>query len=302
MFQNLTARRLPSLTGLRAFEAMGRLGGATRAAQELNVTHSAVSRQVKALERTLGVRLFEGPKSRLVLTAEGQTLLAGLSPGFDALHDAVRSVQPAPEVRIAIHASLAVKWLIPRLADFEAQHPGIVLELSDLPVDAVRARDADLVLRLLDAKGVQGAAATVLGENRIGLVVAPSLGDRADSLTQLVSASHPQGWRDWQAATGRAPSQGSRRTLSHLHYVLDAALSGMGAAVLPWLLVADAVEAGRLAAPYGFIADGGYVVALNMTSDTSVAVRKTTSWLRDQAAETMAASPPPPKTAPDRSA
>lgn len=291
MFQNLTARRLPSLTGLRAFEAMARLGGATRAGAELHVTHSAVSRQVKALETTLGLRLFEGPKSRLVLTAEGRTLLTGLSRGFDALHDAVRSVRPAPEVRIAVHASLAVKWLIPRLAAFEKQHPGIVLELSDLPVDAVRARDADLVLRLLDARALPGAAATVLGENHIGLVVAPALVDRVDSVTRLVSASHPQGWRDWQAATGRAPSQAPGRTLSHLHYVLDAALSGMGAAVLPWLLVADAVEAGRLVAPYGFIADDGYVVALNMTSDTGVAVRKTTSWLREQTAATIALSP-----------
>lgn len=293
MFQNLTARRLPSLTGLRAFEAMARLGGATRAAAELHVTHSAVSRQVKALERSLGLRLFEGPKSRLVLTEEGRTLLAGLSRGFDALHDAVRSVRPEPEVRIAVHASLAVKWLIPRLADFEARHPGIVLELRDLPVDAVRARDADLVLRLLDEKALPGTSATVLGPNHTGLVVAPALVNRLDSLTQLVSASHPQGWTDWQAATGRTPAQGSRRTLSHLHYVLDAALSGMGAAVLPWLLVADAVQAGRLAAPYGFMADGGYVVALTMNSDTEAAVRKTIMWLQEQAAATLALSPAP---------
>ncbi|MDB5420787.1 MAG: LysR family transcriptional regulator, partial [Brevundimonas sp.] len=236
---------------------------------------------------------FEGPKSRLVLTAEGQTLLAGLSRGFDALHDAVRSVQPAPEVRIAIHASLAVKWLIPRLADFEARHPGIVLELSDLPVDAVRARDADLVLRLLDAEALPGAAATVLGENRIGLVVAPSLVDRMDSLTRLISASHPQGWRDWQAATGRAQSQAPGRTLSHLHYVLDAALSGVGAAVLPWLLVADAVEAGQLVAPFGFVPDGGLIVALSTDAEAGLAVRRTISWLQAQAGETARRSPTP---------
>ena len=294
MFQNLTARRLPSLTGLRAFEAMARLGGATRAASELHVTHSAVSRQVKALERSLGVRLFEGPKSRLVLTQEGRTLLAGLTRGFDALHDAVRSVRPAAEVRIAIHASLAVKWLIPRLADFEAQYPGIALDLCDLPVDAVRARDADLVLRLLDEAAVPQTSATVLGPNQIGLVVAPGLIARMDdSLTRLVSASHRRGWQDWQAATGRTPPQGPERTLSHLHYVLDAALSGMGAAVLPWLLVADAVEAGQLVAPFGFIADKGHVVALSMNRDYEIAVRKTLAWLEAQTAATMARSPGP---------
>lgn len=293
MFENLTARRLPSLTGLRAFEAMARLGGATRAAAELHVTHSAVSRQVKALERTLGLRLFEGPKSRLTLTPDGRTLLEGLTRGFDALNEAVRSVRPASEVRIAVHASLAVKWLIPRLADFEARHPGIALDLCDLPVDAVRARDADLVLRLLDEKALPSASATVLGPNLIGLVVAPALVERVDRLTRLGSASHPQGWADWQAATGRTPPQGPRRTLSHLHYVLDAALSGMGAAVLPWLLVADAVEAGQLAAPFGFVPDDGYLVALTMNNQAEVAVRKTIAWLQEQTAATIAPSPAP---------
>jgi DNA-binding transcriptional LysR family regulator len=294
MFQNLTARRLPSLTGLRAFEAMARLGGATRAASELHVTHSAVSRQVKALERSLGVRLFEGPKSRLTLTPEGETLLAGLTLGFDALHEAVRSVRPASEVRIAIHASLAVKWLIPRLPEFEAQHPDITLDLCDLPVEAARARDADLVLRLMDAAATPDTSATVLGPNRIGLVVAPALLARlGDGTPRLVAASHRRGWRDWQAATGREAPQGPERTLSHLHYVLDAAVSGMGAAVLPWLLVADAVEAGQLAAPFGFVADGGQIVALGMNRSEAGVVRKTLAWLEAQTAATMALSPGP---------
>lgn len=104
MFENLTPRgSLPSLNGLRAFEAMGRTGSATRAAAELHVTHSAVSRQVKALEAALGVRLFEGPKHRLRLTEAGQTLLAGLTSGFDTLAAAVRQVRERETVRLAVH-------------------------------------------------------------------------------------------------------------------------------------------------------------------------------------------------------
>lgn len=291
MFQNLTSKGLPSLTGLRAFEAMARLGGATRAGEALNVTHSAVSRQVKALERSLGVRLFEGPKSRLTLTAEGRTLLAGLSPAFDALHEAVEAVRGRQEVRIAVHASLAVKWLIPRLSDFEARHPGIHVDLRDLPVDAVRARDVDLVLRLLDAGAVDLVKARVLGENRVGLVVAPHLAAQAETQTRLTSASHPRGWSDWQAAVGHASPRVRQRTLSHLHYVLDAALSGMGAAVLPWILVADAIEAGALVAPFGFVPDGGRIVTIGMGAEPSLPVRQVTTWLAAQVSETLEGPP-----------
>src|ERR1700760_1316797 len=93
MFENLTHGALPSLNALRAFEAMARTGRAALAAEELHVTHSAVSRQVKALEAALGVRLFQGPKHRLELTAAGQELLPALSRGFDEIAQAVRQVR-----------------------------------------------------------------------------------------------------------------------------------------------------------------------------------------------------------------
>ncbi|HZB38391.1 MAG TPA: LysR family transcriptional regulator, partial [Beijerinckiaceae bacterium] len=83
-------RRLPSLNALRAFEAAGRLGRMTLAAEELCVTHGAVSRQVRQLEQALAARLLEGPKSRLVLTEAGRALLAELTPVFDRLEAAVR--------------------------------------------------------------------------------------------------------------------------------------------------------------------------------------------------------------------
>lgn len=284
MFQKLTSRsRLPSLNSLRAFEAMGRLGGATRAASELNVTHSAVSRQVKALEAALGLRLFEGPRSKLALTREGRSLLAGLTPGFDALEEAVRSVRSATGVRIALHNSLAVKWLIPRLPDLERRHPGIAIELRDLPIEAVRARDADLVLRLLDGDRLTGPGVEVMAENRIGLVVAPDAVDQLDSLPRLSARSHPRGWDDWDRLTGSTPDGRPVRTLSHLHHVLDAATSGLGVAVLPWILVKDAVHAQRLAAPSGFVPDGGQLVAITMTPETPLPVRHVLAWLRETA-------------------
>lgn len=287
MFEKLTARTpLPSLNGLRAFEAMGRLGSATRAAAELHVTHSAVSRQVKVLEAVLGVTLFEGPKSKLTLTEAGSALLAGLSQGFDTLGDAVRSVQVSNVVRIAIHNSLAVKWLIPRLPTFERLHPGITIELTDLPVDAVRARSADLVVRFLDGDRLSAPGVELLAQNYVGVVLSPEVEDSKSNLPMLAAASHTRGWLAWSEA-GRPIEFGARtRTLAHLHHVLDAAVSGLGVAVLPWTLVAEAILSDCLRAPYGFVGDGGHLVACVAPDRSSPAMRRVIDWLRREAKTT----------------
>src|SRR6185436_5090639 len=97
MFENLTSGPLPSLNALRAFEAMARTGRVTLAAEELNVTHSAVSRQVKSLEAALGVKLFGGPKHRLELTQAGRDLLPALTEAFDQIAGAVRRTRAGGE-------------------------------------------------------------------------------------------------------------------------------------------------------------------------------------------------------------
>src|ERR1700744_482902 len=149
MFEKLTSGPLPSLKALRAFEAMARTGRATLAAEELPVTPSAVSRQVKALEAALGVRLFQGPKHRLTLTPAGRELLPALSHAFDEIAAAVRRLKSDGEdLHLAVNASLSVKWLIPRLGDFAAKHPEIRLHLEELPSQATSHRGADAVVRI----------------------------------------------------------------------------------------------------------------------------------------------------------
>lgn len=289
MFENLTPRgSLPSLTGLRAFEAMGRTGSATRAAAELHVTHSAVSRQVKALEATLGVRLFEGPKHRLTLTEAGRTLLAGLTDSFDSLASAVRQVRERNVVRLAVHPSLAVKWLVPRLADFEARHPEVSLLLSELELHAIRQRGADMALRYVDADQLNEPGLDALVENRIGLVCAPGLSERLETAPRLTTRTREHAWSDWEAASGRAAPQGRNRTLAHLHMVVDAAVAGLGAAVLPQAIVEDEVVSGRLVAPYGFQPDGGVMAAIRGPGDATRGERIVMRWLKDQARRTRA--------------
>lgn len=292
MFENLTPRTaLPSLNALRAFEAMGRTGSATRAAAELNVTHSAISRQVKALESTLGIRLFEGSKHQLRLTVRGEALRAGLGAGFDTLTEAVRAARDATEVHLAIHQSLAVKWLIPRLAAFERDCPGISLHLTDLAPTATRQRGADLMVRYLDGPDLNGSGVVRLAENRIGLVCAPALAAGDLSVApRLVARTRTGGWAEWSRLTGHPEPGGPTRTLTHLHFVVDAASAGLGVAVLPWMIVAEDIAAGRLVAPLGFTADGGALAAIRSGGETGRAARTVILWLGEQAQVTARAA------------
>lgn len=289
MFENLTPRSgLPSLNGLRAFEAMGRTGSATRAAQELNVTHSAVSRQVKALEAALGVRLFEGPKHGLRLTEQGRTLLAGLTEGFDKLAAAVGRIRERRELRLAVHPSLAVKWLVPRLADLEARHTEIVLHITELENRALKQRGADLALRHVDAAMRDTPGLEVLAENRVGPVCAPALAASIMTSTRLITRTREIAWAEWSELSGQAQPGGRSRVLPHQHVVLDAALAGLGAAVLPWMIVADDIAAGRLVAPFGFVPNDGALALIRNGGEPDSAERTLMRWLKDQARATHA--------------
>src|SRR3954469_22550681 len=120
--------RLPSLTGLRAFEASLRLGGFTAAAQELNVTQAAVSRSVKALEAQLGYALFRRSANALEPTAEARQLAPDIGAAFDLMAKAtlrVSQARAAPVITVGGCATFAIRWLIPRLGRFQARHPGL---------------------------------------------------------------------------------------------------------------------------------------------------------------------------------
>ena len=257
MFENLTPAALPSLNALRAFEAMARTGRATLAAQELNVTHSAVSRQVKALEETLGVRLFTGPKHRLELTEAGRELLPALTGAFDQIATAVRHTRGGGEdLHIAVNASISVKWLIPRLSGFASAYPGVRLHLAELPSHAMSYRGADAVVRMAPTSRVAEPDATSFIQSHLGLVMSPALAERfAENplkAPRLSAQTHQQGWAIWGALAGVELPPSPEQPFAHLHFVIDAAIAGLGVAVMPWPLVADYVRNGRLVAPFGF--------------------------------------------------
>src|SRR4051795_4286574 len=128
MYRRPMASRLPSLNGLRAFEAAARHLSFTNAAAELNVTQTAISHQIKRLEEELGIRLFVRQNRSLSLTPEAKEYLPGIRAAFNDLRLATDRLLRKDDdhvLTVSTLASLAAKWLLPRISDFQAKHPGI---------------------------------------------------------------------------------------------------------------------------------------------------------------------------------
>ena len=293
------ARRIPSLNALRAFEAAGRLGRMTLAAEELNVTHSAVSRQIQHLENVLGIPLFEGPKNRLRLTEGGATLLSGLTAAFDQMDMSVRSVADTEDgpLDVSCPGTFTMRWLIPRLYRFQAQYPDIEVRLSasSKPVDF--SRDGfDVAIRVGTAPWPDGADVIPLFPEQTGPVLAPSLFAGAthgfEGLSQLHTRTRLRAWGDWLARSGRSIDPGPRVEYEHFYFMLEAASAGLGVCVAPWPYVTDDIRFGRLMAPHGFLESGHEYVALRRARRNRKSVLFC-DWLHKEADAYMRSSLPP---------
>ncbi len=291
--------RLPPLGALRAFEAAARLGRMTAAAEELSVSPGAVSRQVRQLEDHLGLALFDGTKARPTLTAAARTLQPVLTHAFQQIGDTVRALSDAHHgpLDVACFSTFTVKWLIPRLFDFHALHPGIEVRLrtTDTGTDAAR-EGCDLLITAEDAGTPRDAATTLpLFAERLGPVLAPALAARTGTLrtpadlagqTLLHTRSRRNAWAMWAASAGTAlPAAATAPgpVYEHYYFTLEAAVRGLGIAVAPWHLVIDDVQAGRLMAPLGFAASGYDYLALRRSGAAHPRLDVFCQWLVAQA-------------------
>src|SRR6185295_16060466 len=193
------------LTALRAFEAFARLGKMSLAADELCVTHGAVSRQVRSLEQTVGVKLTQGPRNALKLTDVGDRMARSLGGTFDELEKIFVNVRAAGdrELHISCVGTLAMKWLIPRLSGFHARHPELSIRVTEAygPVDFTR-EPFDAAIRLTDK--AEGGNATPFLDNFHGPVLAPASACRPGSMSRMTSPR--AGWSRPSASPRRRPS------------------------------------------------------------------------------------------------
>ncbi|MET7245482.1 transcriptional regulator GcvA [Methylobacterium sp. EM32] len=254
-------RALPPLNALRAFEAAARLGSFKAAADELGVTHGAVSQQVRGLEEWLRASLFERHNRRVVLTPAARAYLAEIGPALDRIAAATAQYghEAGAVLRINAPSTFALRWLVPRLAQFRARHPAIRvrLETSNQPLEAL-ADPGDVTIRGGPDTFYGLTARVFLSEERLP-VCSPGLRDRvalrepADLRhhTLLHSASLPRLWDDWLAAAGIPGLEPEAAlTLDHFYLTLQAALDGVGVAMGPTALIADDLARGRLVAAF----------------------------------------------------
>jgi LysR family glycine cleavage system transcriptional activator len=296
----MTGRALPSLKALRAYEAFARAGSMTRAAEELHVTHGAVSRQIKALETELGVRLVSGPRHRLALTPAGQTLAAALASGFDLIAVALPGAERTEELVVSCLGTFAMKWLIPRLPGFLDAHSGLSVRIleSHGPVDFGDG-GFHAAIRVEGVTIAPGTRATPFMAHFHGPVLSPALfeaaGRDADAvlrLPRLNSETFRPGWTRWAKAAGLdLPEPDLEREFEHNSYMLEAAVAGLGVAVAPWAFAESDIERGRLVAPWGFEPVGDRFVYLRPGLTDNPAAAAFGDWLRQEGRR----SPGPPE-------
>jgi DNA-binding transcriptional LysR family regulator len=274
----------------------------TLAADELCVTHGAVSRQIRSLEARLGLDLTEGPRHRLRLTGAGERLAAALSGAFDQVETALEGLRADDHVdlRLSCVGTLAIRWLIPRLPAFHARHPHVRVKVTEsyAAVDFARER-FDAAIRIAEAPPVAGAEATAFLDNFHGPVVAPHLVGPGptglEGLTRLTTGTRQTAWDEWEAHSGvHLPVPPDTQEFEHIFYTLEAAAAGLGVGLSPWVYVAADVAAGRLAAPLGFAPTPSRLWFLTPAGAPRAGVADLRAWVLEEAQKV----PPPPRPLP----
>lgn len=249
---------LPSLNGLRAAEAVGRLGSLARAAADLNVTPGAVSHQLRALEAQLGVALFDRTERGLVPTAAGKALLPRLTQAFQTMADALAEATGAQYRVLTVSCGLAfaARVLVPKLVDWNTRHPAVEIRLvtTSRLVDFDRD-DVDVAVRFGQG-GWPGVEATLVAPQTVDAVCTPALAqrlhERGATVPLIVDEQSLVRWEDWVAATGVDLDLTDRpcRSIPDAALCYEAALSGQGLWLAWPLLVAEAKAVGRLVSPF----------------------------------------------------
>jgi len=293
----MTDGPLPPLNALRSFEAAARLGGVGRAAEALHVTHGAISRQLRLLEEHLGVVLFQREGRGLRLTRAGEDLQAACEGAFDQIREAVVALkrQQRPEALVlGCSGSILARWMIPRLQALQSALPQLPLHWSAQDGSfTAEQQGLDAVLLLAQPPWPRGWQVRELAPERVGVVVSPQHPAAARLAHQppssllgeslLHTTSRPQAWPAWALSHGLEPAQlqlGSG--FEHLYYLLEAAVAGLGVAIAPEPLVADELAAGRLLAPWGFGATGGFWVLATPEGAADPRVDALAGWLQEQ--------------------
>ncbi|MFL5287665.1 MAG: transcriptional regulator GcvA [Rhodopila sp.] len=297
---------LPSLTGLRAFEAAARHMSFKHAAAELNVTQTAISHQIRRLEEQLGMPLFIRQHRALVLTREAQDYLPSIRSAFEDLRRATQRLRRFDHdglLTVSTTASLATKWLVSRVAAFQDANLGIEVRITTSAhlVD-FRREEVDMAVRYGRGNWPGLHAAWLMAEH-VFPVCSPALLSNGKPLQRPEDLAHHtllhtmvsrEDWQLWLTASGLPLSIAARRGLmfDQSFMAVQAAMEGLGVALGRASLVEADIATGRLVAPFDIVLPqdaGYYVVAPEATADTpKIALLR--KWLINSATTSALAS------------
>ena len=288
-------RRLPPLNALRAFEAAARHQSFSAAAEELHVTHGAVSHQVKALEEWLGIPLFERRPRAVRLSEAGSTYLPIIEGAFNQIHGAtaslIRAAGDAP-LHVTTTQAFAVRWLAPRLGRLWREHPDLDLRLHEAAwmtdVDP-GTTGADLVVRIGKGNGAGSQSLPLMTGNvtpmcspRL-LAGGPALEHPGDLLKYGLLHSYSYGpWQDWFARSGVSNADVAHGPIfDDTNLAYSAALAGQGVGLLHTALTVDETAAGQLVQPFdaGPQDEMGYYIVIPTASSDEPRVARFRDWL-----------------------
>ncbi len=250
---------LRHLRALQAFDETATQSSLTKAADVLNVTHGAISRQIKLLELHLGVTLFHRRPNGVELTRAGERLYQSTRGAFSALQLGVMEVKRLhhrQSITVSLSTSLALKWLVPLLTSFRQDHPGIalLLDTNDAFAD-FDASEVDVALRFGEP-GWGGLYHEQIKKEELIVVAAPSLVEktrlpmRAEDVADLplLHDAFNVGWESWAAQVGLDADRINSQSIKYVDsaVLLEAAIDGQGVALARHLLAARDLELGRL--------------------------------------------------------
>jgi LysR family glycine cleavage system transcriptional activator len=286
---------IPTVGELHAFVACARTGSTTRAAEELNLTQSAISRSLGTLEERLGVLLFHRVKQRLVLSDAGKSFLREAERILQELNHAAVAVMAFgghnEVLRLAVLPTFGSRWLVPRLKDFRRIMPSVTFDIVSRldPVDFdAEPFDAAELLPLVEESLVVVAAPALVGQGRA------LDDDELARLPLLQQTTRPSLWLDWFRDAGsdlRSVVRGPR--FEHFDMIISAAIAELGVALVPEVVVEPDIAAGRLviASPRRMVVSAPYSLIYperSLNLESFIAFR---AWIA-QAANAVVASPP----------
>lgn len=298
-------KMMPPLNPLRAFEVAGRHVSFTRAAEELGVTQTAVSRQVAVLEGYLRTRLFERHNSDLVITDAGRSYLAAVQPALEMIAEATTAMRgrSGTVLKVRCYLTFGLRWLLPRLPRFREQHPNIDIDITTslLPADFDRD-DVDVNICHGDGKW-PGSVSALIFEDQVTPVCTPALLARADAprtpadlcrQNLLHSRNRSGDWADWLQHVGVFERYSPGLTFETSSLVYEAARQGLGYAIGQVPLLRAELARGELAAPFPIMrrSSSGYYL-LHRAGRIEPKTNGFRTWLLQEAAMDAAQHPCP---------